>query len=96
MESHGGAFKVNGQESGIEGVLAGLSCIDDRYVIEMLIFLLQCAIDIMRARQLPNQYIPKGMGDAPWLDFDINCDSGNATIGSKWSRQASSSQKEWD
>jgi hypothetical protein len=96
VEDHGGGLRVDGQISDVEGVLAGMSCIDDHTTIEMQIFLLQCAVDIMRARQLPNQYIPEGEGDAPWLDFKIDCDKGDAQIASKWSRRATPSQKNWD
>ncbi len=85
IEALGGAFKVNGEESGIDGVLAGLTCIRDEAILENLLWLAKCAKDQTIFNRDPLQYIPSDQR-APWLDFKINCQKDTADIGEKWTR----------
>lgn len=55
---------------------------------------LDAAIQVMKFRQLPNQYIPDDEGDAPILDFKIDCTDGDAAIGANWSGKATDDQKD--
>ncbi len=96
IEKHGGAFTVNGREEDSSGVLGGFSCLDSAAVFLDLCNQLDAALEQMRLRQLPNQFIPDDEGDAPLLDFKPNCDRGTCPIGSRWNRNASDEQKEWD
>lgn len=97
IDKHGGGFKVNGKEEDADGVLGGLSCLTGA-VIEDLLNQLDDAINNMKFRQLPNQYIPDDEGDAPWLDFKVDCGKGVCPVGSRWDRRATDEQKdaEWE
>lgn len=93
IENHGGSFALSGGDQGSEGVLGGLSCLDD---ISGLLEDLDNAIQLMKFRQLPNQYIPRDEGDAPRLDFKVDCSKGSCPVGSRWNRKATDGQRDAD
>jgi hypothetical protein len=86
IDNGGGAFTVNGNPADAADVLAALADLDaaDR---EMIHSELDAVITVMKLRKLPLQYIPKGEGPAPTLDFKIPGNHGQSwSLGAKWNR----------